>query len=311
VTHTAIVTGGAGFIGSHLVDALLADGREVIVVDDLSSGRAERVAPEATLEVVDVSDRAAFDRIADLAKPQTIFHLGAQSSVTVSVSDPLRDCQVNVAGTLNVVEAARRHDCPVIFTSTGGALYGNEAPLPTSEDRIPAPLAPYGASKWAGEAYVTTWVRAHGQPHAVCRLGNVYGPRQSPHGEAGVVAIFSLKIWRGEQPTLFGHGRPTRDYIHVDDVVRGLLMADRHAGVFNIANGVETDVATVYDELQQAAGTSIEPQLAPLRAGELERSCMDPSRARETFGWQAEVGLRDGLHATYHALVEEFAAESS
>lgn len=304
----ALVTGGAGFIGSHLVDALLAAGREVVVVDDLSSGRAERVAPAAKLEVVDISDRDAFDAVLDAAAPEAIFHLGAQSSVTVSVADPLRDCAVNVVGTLNVVEAARRHGAPVVFTSTGGALYGNEAPLPTAEDFIPAPLAPYGASKWAGESYVTTWTRAHGVPHAVCRLGNVYGPRQSPHGEAGVVSIFSLKLWRGEAPTLYGNGLPTRDYVHVHDVVAALLAASGHAGVFNIATGVETDVAALYAELQRAAGTNLEPQLAPLRQGELERSCMDPSYARESFGWQASITLEDGLHSTYAALVAEFQA---
>ena len=227
------------------------------------------------------------------------------------MSDPGRDCQVNVAGTLNVLEAAVRHGAPVIFSSTGGALYGNDAPLPTTEERIPAPLAPYGASKWAGEAYLLTWSRAHGLPHTVCRFGNVYGPRQSPHGEAGVVSIFSLKLWRGEQPTLFGHGRPTRDYVHVDDVVRAMTMAAGHAGVFNVSTGVETDVGSLYAELQRAAGTSIEPALAPLRTGELERSCMDPSRAKLAFGWEAQTPLRDGLHATYHALVEEFAAEAA
>jgi UDP-glucose 4-epimerase len=308
VSGTAIVTGGAGFIGSHLVDALLADGRDVVVVDDLSSGKAERVAAAATLEVVDVSDRAALDRVIDAARPQAIFHLGAQSSVTASVADPRRDCEVNVAGTLNVLEAALRHGAPVVFTSTGGALYGNDAPLPTTEDRLPAPLAPYGASKWAAEAYVLTWSRANGVAHTVCRLGNVYGPRQSPHGEAGVVAIFSLKLWRGEQPTLFGHGKPTRDYVHVDDVVQALTVAVGQAGIFNIATGVETDVSSVYAELELAAGRSLEPVLAPLRPGELERSCLDPARARRELGWEARVDLHEGLRATYDALAAEFAA---
>lgn len=311
MSTSVVVTGGAGFIGSHVVDALLADGTEVVVIDDLSSGRAERVAAAASLEVVDITQRDELDRVIDRARPQTIFHLGAQASVTVSVSDPRRDCEVNVAGTLNVLEAARRHGARVVFTSTGGALYGDDAPLPTPEDRLPAPLAPYGASKWAAEAYVLTWSRAQAVAHTVCRLGNVYGPRQSPHGEAGVVAIFGLKLYRGEQPTLFGHGRPTRDYVHVADVVSALMAAAGHVGVFNIATGVETDVASVYAELQRAAGTSIAPKQAPLRPGELERSCLDPRRAHETFGWEARVQVGDGLPATYRALVEEFKAEAA
>src|SRR5215216_6365019 len=242
----AIVTGGAGFIGSHVVDGLLSEGWTVVAVDDLSTGSESNVAADADLEVLDISDGAALDRVVDRIRPASIFHLGAQSSVTVSVQDPQRDCMVNVQGTLNILEAAKRHAAPVIFTSTGGALYGNEAPIPTPEDRIPAPLAPYGASKWAGEAYIITWAASSGLPHAVCRLGNVYGPRQSPHGEAGVVAIFSYHLWRDEPPTLFGHGKPTRDYVHVQDVVRALMAANGTAGVFNVASGAETDVRTIY-----------------------------------------------------------------
>jgi UDP-glucose 4-epimerase len=311
VSGTVVVTGGAGFIGSHVVDAMLADGRDVIVIDDLSSGKRERVADEATLEVVDLVDEGAVDRIIDAASPEAIFHLGAQSSVTVSVKDPRRDCAVNVKGTLNVVEAANRHRCPVVFTSTGGALYGNDAPLPTTEERLPAPVAPYGASKWGGEAYVLTWSLANGIPHAVCRLGNVYGPRQSPHGEAGVVSIFSYKLHARERPTLFGHGRPTRDYVHVADVVRAMTMAVGSAGVFNIATGVETPVSALFEMLQEVAGTSIEPELAPLRTGELERSCMDPTRAAEVLGWRAEIDIKTGLESTYRALIEEFTETAS
>jgi UDP-glucose 4-epimerase len=185
------------------VDSLLRDGREVVVVDDLSTGKADRVPFGARLETVDIVDKAALDALMDDFQPSAIFHLAAQSSVTVSVTNPARDCAVNVQGTLNILEAANRHRAPVVFSSTGGALYGNEAPIPTPEDRIPAPLAPYGASKWAGEAYLLTWSRANDIPHAVCRLGNVYGPRQSPHGEAGVVAIFSHHIWKGDSPKVF------------------------------------------------------------------------------------------------------------
>ncbi|MCA1563066.1 MAG: GDP-mannose 4,6-dehydratase [Acidobacteria bacterium] len=305
-TRTAIVTGGAGFIGSHVVDALLGDGVRALVVDDLSTGRAERVAEEADLEQVDITDAGALDSVVDTARPEAIYHLAAQSSVTVSVTDPSRDCAVNVQGTLNVLEAAGRQGAPVVFTSTGGALYGNDAPIPTPEDRIPAPLAPYGASKWAGEAYVATWAESSQIPHAICRLGNVYGPRQSPHGEAGVVAIFSHHLWRRQAPTVFGFGRPTRDYVHVDDVVRAMIAARGVRGVFNIATGIETDVMTILDHLQEAAETTIDPTLAPLRPGELERSCMDPSRARAELGWQAETELGDGLGRTYRALCPEF-----
>ena len=305
---SVVVTGGAGFIGSHLVEALVAEGRSVVVVDDLSSGDARRVPREADLEVVDIADRAALDRVVDAVRPAAVFHLGAQSSVTVSVSNPAHDCTVNVLGTLNVLEAAGRHGAPVTFTSTGGALYGNHAPIPTSEEQIPAPLAPYGASKWAGEAYVRTWAASSGIPHAVCRLGNVYGPRQSPHGEAGVVAIFSHALWRGDPPTVFGEGRPTRDYVHVADVVAALIAASGRGGVYNVATGRETDVLTVLATLQAEAGTTIAPRLAPLRSGELERSCMDPSRARAVLGWQPQVELHRGLRETYRALAAEFAA---
>ncbi len=309
MTGSVVVTGGAGFIGSHVVDAMLAEGRQVVVIDDLSSGDAARVSPEATLEVVDISDSAATDRVIDAVAPEAIFHLGAQSSVTVSVKDPARDCAVNVQGTLNILEAASRNGAPIVFTSTGGALYGNQAPIPTTEDFIPAPLAPYGASKWAAEAYVTTWSRARGIPHAVCRLGNVYGPRQSPHGEAGVVAIFTYKLHAGNRPALFGYGRPTRDYVHVHDVVRAMAVAVGKAGVFNIATASETPVSAVYEIIQRTLGTTVEPVLAPLREGELERSCMDPSRAAEELGWRAEISLEEGLRSTVRALLQEFESE--
>jgi UDP-glucose 4-epimerase len=301
-----IVTGGAGFIGSHLVERLLADGGRVVVVDDLSSGRAENVAAAAELEAVDITDAEALHRIVAATRPSAVFHLAAQSSVTASVTDPARDCDVNVRGTLNVLEAAKRHSAPVVFASTGGALYGNKAPLPTPETWLPAPVAPYGASKWAGEAYVSTWSTATSTPHTICRLGNVYGPRQSPHGEAGVVAIFTHKLWRGERPIVYGFGAPTRDYVHVDDVAAALVSAVRTPGTFNIATGTETNVSTILATLQASAGVRIEPVLAPLRAGELERSRLDCSRAADLLGWTATVALEDGLRATFRALVEEF-----
>jgi UDP-glucose 4-epimerase len=306
---TAIVTGGAGFIGSHVTDSLLGDGWTVVVVDDLTTGDAGRVAAAASLEVVDISNTAALDAVFEQARPAAVFHLGAQSMVTVSVRDPRRDCAVNVQGTLNVLEAAGRHGAPVVFTSTGGALYGDTAPLPTPETHIPAPLSPYGASKWAGESYVRTWALANGIPHAVCRLGNVYGPRQSPHGEAGVVSIFARKLWSGQSPTLFGFGEPTRDYVHVFDVVACLRAASGTAGVFNVATGVETSVRGVFDAVREALGSSLEPELGPLREGELHRSCMDPSHTARALGWHASIDFAEGVRSTCAALVGEFETE--
>jgi UDP-glucose 4-epimerase len=306
--RTAIVTGGAGFIGSHVVERLLADGSRVIVVDDLSTGSRERVPDEAELEVIDIVDFEALRKLASAAKPDAILHLGAQSMVTVSVTDPWRDLDINVKGTLNVAQVAREHRIPVVFTSTGGALYGNEAPIPTPETQLPAPVAPYGASKWAGEAYLLTWAAADGLPHTVCRLGNVYGPRQNPHGEAGVVAIFSYKLWAGERATVFGHGKATRDYVHVADVASAMIRAVGVGGVFNISTGREVPVIEIFELLRDAAGVDSEPELAPLREGELERSGMDPSGAARELGWRAEIPLQQGVPETYRALVTEFEA---
>jgi UDP-glucose 4-epimerase len=306
MSTSAIVTGGAGFIGSHVVDALLADGYTVTVIDDLSSGSAERVPSAARLIEADVVDLDALEAIVAEVAPRAIFHLAAQASVVVSVENPGRDCEVNVKGTLNVLEVASRANAPVVFTSTGGALYGDDAPMPTGEDRIPAPLSPYGASKWAAEAYVNTWSLSSGIPHAVCRLGNVYGPRQSPHGEAGVVAIFTNHLYEGRSPKLFGHGTPTRDYVYVGDVVSALLSASGRSGTYNIATGVETDVISVWQGLSVAAGKQIEPELADLRPGELTHSRLDIARAERELGWRPEVAIADGLRLTYDALVEEF-----
>jgi UDP-glucose 4-epimerase len=306
VTDRAIVTGGAGFIGSHVVDSLLADGHAVTVVDDLSSGSAERVPAGAELRRLDIVDLPALRAVFDDVAPQAVYHLAAQASVVASVADPGRDCDVNVRGTLNVLELAGARSVPVVFTSTGGALYGDEAPRPTPEDRIPAPLSPYGASKWAAEAYVRTWSLSSGIPHAVCRLGNVYGPRQSPHGEAGVVAIFTGHLNEGRSPMLYGHGKPTRDYIYVSDVVSALRTASGRAGVYNIATGVETDVIGIWEGLSEAAGIKLEPRFADLRPGELQHSCLDISRAAAELGWRPQVPIEEGLVLTYRALTEEF-----
>ncbi len=314
MSPSAIVTGGAGFIGSHVVDALLAAGHRVTVIDDLSAGDPSRVDPAAELRVLDIVDMPALSAVFDEVEPAAVYHLAAQASVVASVKDPQRDCQVNVVGTLNVVEAAGRRGASVVFTSTGGALYGDDAPLPTPETRIPAPLSPYGASKWAAEAYVRTWSLSSGIPHAVCRLGNVYGPRQSPHGEAGVVAIFAEHLRAGRAPKLYGYGKPTRDYVYVGDVVSALQAALGSAGTYNIATGVETNVLSVWNELRRLAESSSgsgpeapEPELADLRPGELQRSVLDPRLAERELGWKAQVGIAEGFKLTYDALVAELA----
>jgi len=294
-----VVTGGAGFVGSHVVDAFLERGDEVLVVDDLSTGRRQNVPAGASFEVLDIVDEDALAR-AFAFDPKLVCHLAAQASVTVSVENPQLDCRVNVLGTLNVLEAARAHGAPVVFASTGGALYGDGAPLPTPEDFAPRPLSPYGASKLAGEAYVATWARLHGHANVVLRLGNVYGPRQNPHGEAGVVAIFSGLLLDGGRPQLRGGGSPTRDYVYVEDVAAAFVAAAGTRGprTLNVGTGRQTSTARLLELLQDAAGTAVDPQQVDLQSGELQTSVLDSARIERELGWRARVGVEEGLART-------------
>jgi UDP-glucose 4-epimerase len=298
----AVVTGGAGFIGSHVVDALVARGDDVHVADNLSTGKRENVGDGAVLRVTDI--REPLDELFDEVRPEVCFHLAAQADVRVSVERPDYDAQVNLIGTVRVLEAARRHETQVVFSSTGGAIYG-ECDAPAPEDAPLRPLSPYGASKLAAEEYLATWNRLYDARHVALRYGNVYGPRQDPHGEAGVVAIFLGRIARGETPRIFGDGRQTRDYVYVHDVARATLAAaGRDGGVFNVGTGAETSVLELYDACRRVAEVELEPEFAPARFGELQRSVLDVSLAERELGWRPEQTLDEGLRATWESIAQ-------
>jgi UDP-glucose 4-epimerase len=308
----ALVTGGAGFIGSNLVDALLARGAEVTVVDDLSTGRRQNLegalAGGAELVEADIRDREALERTARERAPEVVFHLAAQIDVRKSVADPAWDASINVGGTANVLEAARAARARrVVFASTGGAIYGEGEgqELPLAEDAPLAPEAPYGQSKLAAEGYLSLYERLYGLSGVAMRLGNVYGPRQDPLGEAGVIAIFCGRLRDGRRPTVFGDGRQTRDYVYVGDVVAALLAAAESSagGSINVGTGIETDVLELVRQLGELGGAAaFEPEFAPPRPGEVQRISIDPGRAERELGWEAKVGLAEGLRLTLDSI---------
>jgi len=293
----AVVTGGAGFIGSHVVDALLARWDEVHVLDDFSRGKRENVPEGVHVHEADIRSDAG--RVFDEVEPEVCFHLAAQADVRVSVERPDFDADVNIIGTLHVLEAAREHGTKVVFSSTGGAIYG-ECEGPAREDHPRAPLAPYGVSKLAGEEYIAAYNRLYGTAHVSLRFGNVYGPRQDPKGEAGVVAIFMNRLREGEAPQIFGDGTQTRDYVYVGDVVAATLAAAEHAGgVLNVGTGVETSVLELYGRIQRVAGVERESEFGEARPGELQRSVLDASLAKRELGWEPQHSLDEGLAETW------------
>ncbi len=294
-----VVTGGAGFVGSHVAELHRDRGYDVTVVDDLSAGKRENIPEGCRFVELDITNAAAVGEA--IAGAAFVCHLAAQASVTVSVKNPHRDLATNVAGTLNVCAAAAAAGAPVVFASTGGALYGDGAPLPTPETAPTEPLAPYGASKLAGEAYVGTWSRLHDVGNVVLRLGNVYGPRQSFDGEAGVVAIFSHCLLHGQPPTVYGDGTQTRDYVYVGDVARAFLLAGESGrpGTFNVGSGTGTSVLGLLDSLEHSAAVTAERKFEPLRTGELRASVLDATRVRDELGWEPVVALDDGLARTF------------
>jgi UDP-glucose 4-epimerase len=305
----ALVTGGAGFIGSNLVDALLDRGDEVTVVDDLSTGRIENLDAARRRGIafheVDITDGERLRTVFAGTRPDIVFHLAAQIDVRKSIEDPVWDAGINVGGTINVLEAARHCGVGrVVNTSTGGAIYGEVEPIPTPEAVAPRPMAAYGTSKLCAETYCGWYERLYGLSTVTLRYGNVYGPRQDPLGEAGVIAIFCGRLIAGERPTIYGDGRQTRDYTYVADVVGANIAAASHPearGVYNVGTGREASVLEVLAALRRAAGLGdddLQPEFAPARLGELQRSALDVSRARAELGFTAEADLDAGMRRT-------------
>jgi len=290
----AVVTGGAGFIGSNLVDALVGRGDEVVVVDDLSSGRREYVNGAAAFVECDIRDGL------DAAGASVVFHLAAQADVQTSMREPARDAAANVVGTVQALEAARREGATLVFTSTGGAIYG-ECDGPAVEDGPLEPMSPYGVAKLCAEEYVAGWNRIHGSRHAVLRLANVYGPRQDSSLEGGVVSIFLERMAHREQAVIFGDGLQTRDFVYVDDVVGALLAAaaSGDGGVFNVGTGRETSVRDLHRSCAGVAGVADDPRFEPARRGDVRRSVLDVSHAARSLGWSARTTLDEGLARTW------------
>jgi UDP-glucose 4-epimerase len=307
-SQSVLVTGGAGFIGSHLVDRLVAGGQQVTVVDNLSSGREANIHAAARFEKSDIRSPELSGTV-KRARPEVVFHLAAQISVSVSAREPALDADVNIMGSLNVMEAARQSGArKFVFVSTGGAMYGDPERLPADESLPARPSSPYGASKLAFENYLPVFQALHGIEYAIVRLANVYGPRQDPHGEAGVVAIFTRAMLEGRPCKIFGTGEDERDYVYVGDVVEMLVRAagGKGAGPYNAGTGAGTSVNTLFEMLSALTSYRNPPEHAPPRAGDLRRISLDSSKARLELGWTPEVSLENGLART----VEWFRAHS-
>ncbi|CAA9485869.1 MAG: UDP-glucose 4-epimerase [uncultured Solirubrobacterales bacterium] len=305
----ALVTGGAGFIGSNIVDALLARGDEVTVLDDVSTGRRENLegalAGGAELVEDDIRDAQAAALLFERLRPEVVFHLAAQIDVRRSIADAAFDARVNVEGTINLLEAARRVEgIRFVNTSTGGAIYGEGRILPATEEHPVAPEAGYGQSKFAAEGYCDLYSRLHGVSTVSLRYGNVFGPRQDPLGEAGVIAIFCGRLLAGERPTIFGDGLQTRDYVYVGDIVEANLAAAESSigGPVNIGRGVPVSLVDLVAALSKSEGRDLDPEFAPPRPGEVQHIHLDAARARAELGWQARTGLEDGLALTLDSL---------
>lgn len=298
-----VVTGGAGFIGSHVADRLIAVGHDVAVMDNLSTGRLEFVPPQAQFYQYDINSPEAAELIRSW-HPEVLVHHAAQMNVRFSVADPVADARENILGSLNLLQAAVAGQVKkIIFASTGGAIYGDEAPVPARETDSPWPDSPYGIAKLAVEHYLRHYQREYGFTTVSLRYANVYGPRQNGQGEAGVVAIFIEKFLAAQQPVINGDGLQTRDFVYVADVVEANILALNYpnSGIFNIGTGRETDILTIYLKLQELAHSALGPVHGPAKPGEQRRSALDSNLAREKLGWQALMSLEEGLARTFSA----------
>jgi len=295
-----LVTGGAGFIGSHVADRLLADGHDVVILDDLSNGHVEHLQPNARFYQMDLHS-PWIDELFRIERPEAVVHQAAQASVRRSVEDPVFDAGVNVLGTAALLQASVHHGVRrFLFASTGGALYGDADVIPTPEDYPTLPVSPYGASKLAAEVYLRTFHAMHGLSYAALRYANVYGPRQDPHGEAGVVAIFTRRLLSGEKARINGDGKQTRDFVYVGDVAEAnaRVLASDAVGSFNVGTGIETDITTIFQVLKRLTGSNQPEEHGPPLPGEQRRSVVDARKIEKLLGWKPKTALDAGLDAT-------------